>query len=62
MFTLELSEEEREELLRVLETELSDTRIEYRRTRNPDWRDRLEQHENRLSSLLERLKEQAPAL
>ncbi|MCX5771424.1 MAG: hypothetical protein NTZ09_14310 [Candidatus Hydrogenedentes bacterium] len=60
MITLQLSEEEREELLKLIETSFSDTKIEVRRTRNPEWREKLQQREELLASLVSRLKEEVP--
>ena len=61
MITLQLSGEERDELVRLIENALSDTKIELRRTRKPDWRDELQQQEDVLASLLGRLKEKVTA-
>jgi len=60
MITLQLSAEERDELLRLIGSAFSDTKIEFRRTRNPEWRDKLQQQEDMLASLVDRLKEEAP--
>lgn len=54
---LELNPEEAEDLLRLVEAALSDTRVEVRRTDNPEWHDQLAEHEKKLSSLRERLQQ-----
>lgn len=59
MYTIELSSEERDEILKLLENDLADTKIELRRTRNPEWREKLQQEEDMLISLVERLKQVA---
>jgi len=60
MITLQLSAEERDEPLRLIESAFSDTKIEFRRTRNPEWRDKLQQQEDILASLLDRLRREVP--
>jgi ribosome recycling factor len=52
---LEITDEERNELARLVEQALSDMRIETRRTRNPEWHDQLRSEEGLLASLLKRL-------
>ncbi len=54
--TLEITEEEREELVRLLEHCMSETRVEHRHTRNPEWRQRLREEEDLLEGLLSRLR------
>jgi hypothetical protein len=53
---IELSSEERELLVRLVERALSDTRVEIRRTATPDFHDRLLAEEQRLAGLLARLR------
>ena len=53
---LELTAEERDELVQIIEHTLGETRVEVRRTRNPDWHDQLQIEEETLRSLLERLR------
>jgi hypothetical protein len=53
---IELSSEERELLVRLVERALSDTRVEIRRTATPDFHDRLLAEEQHLASLLARLR------
>ena len=53
---LQLSIDERDELARLLETAVSDTRIETRRTRNQTWRDSLRNQKSLLQTLLNRLR------
>jgi hypothetical protein len=53
---LDLNEEERDQLLRLLERELEETRSEFRRTDNPEWRDSIDEEKGVLSSLYKRLK------
>lgn len=54
---LELNPEEAENLLRLVEAALADTRIEVRHTDNPDWRDQLAHHEKALAALRDRLQQ-----
>lgn len=49
--TLTLSGAEREELLRLLERELGDTRVDARRTESPDFRDDVHDRENTIQGL-----------
>ena len=56
MMLLELSPKERDEMVRIVESTLANTREEVRRTRNPEWREWLHEEENILQSVLERLK------
>jgi len=60
MITFELSAEEREEIVKLLENALAETKIEFRRTRNPEWRDKLREEEEMYCALLDRLKQVAP--
>lgn len=53
---LELSAEERDELVRIVENYLSDTRVEVRRTRTAEYRDQLHEEQDLLTGLLEKLK------
>jgi hypothetical protein len=53
---LELSTEDRDLLMRVVEEAWGQLRVEVRRTREPGLHDRLVAEENRLKSLLGRLK------
>jgi hypothetical protein len=43
-------------LVRLVETELSDTRVEVRRTRTPDFHDALEDEKRVLRGMLEKLR------
>ncbi|MCE5228660.1 hypothetical protein LLG95_03580 [bacterium] len=52
---LELNPEEAENLLRLVEAALADTRVEVRRTDNPEWKDELSRHEKDLAALRDRL-------
>jgi hypothetical protein len=53
---LELSEEERTILERIVERALSEMRVEVRRTSTPKYHDELQADEERVKTLLERLK------
>jgi hypothetical protein len=53
---LELSSEDRELLVRIVEKTVGDLRVEVRRTREPAFHDRLVGEEDRLKALLERLR------
>jgi len=53
---LEISSEERELLIRLVERALADTRVEVRRTSTPEFHDRLEAEERELAGLLGRLR------
>jgi hypothetical protein len=53
---LDISPEERDLLVRLVERALSDTRVEVRRTTPPEFHDRLEAEERELASLLVRLR------
>lgn len=53
---VELSSEERELLVGLLERELGEIRTEIRHTRSHDYKDSLKQREKRLQDLLGRLK------
>ena len=50
-----LNAAEREALVALIESQLSDTRVEVRRTGKTEWQDRLREHEDLLRVLLERL-------
>jgi len=54
---LALNETERNALITLLEMQLSDTRVEVRRTGKADWHENLREHEDLLRSLLDRLKQ-----
>lgn len=56
IYNLALNEEEREELLRVLEQCVSETRDEKRHTDSAQYRDRVADEESRLRSLLEKVR------
>jgi hypothetical protein len=58
---VEISAEERELLIRLVERALSDTRVEVRRTKTPEFHDRLQVEEQQLSALLVRLRTGAGA-
>jgi hypothetical protein len=53
---LELAPEDRDLLIRVLETVIGDTRSEVRRTRAPEFHDSLLAEESRLKTLVARLR------
>jgi hypothetical protein len=53
---VELSEHERELLATLAEGALSETRVEVRRTRNPDWREDLQTKEHDLQMILDKLR------
>ena len=53
---LEISAEERDLLARILERDLSETRIEARRTSTRTYHDQLQHEEAMLRTLLERLR------
>ena len=52
---MELTEEERLELLKLTEGSLAETRVEIRHTKNRDWKDELHKEEDMLRGLLEKL-------
>jgi hypothetical protein len=54
-FNLKVSAEERAELLRLLQRELGDTRVEVHRTHTPAYRDQVLHQENLVRALLEKL-------
>jgi hypothetical protein len=58
-YTLVVNEEERKELLHVLEDFLIETHMENRRTDNLEFRAELRQEENVLKSLLQKVKQLA---
>jgi hypothetical protein len=58
---VEISAEERELLIRLVERALSDTRVEVRWTKTPEFHDRLQVEEQQLSALLARLRTVAGA-
>ena len=53
---VEISAEERELLIHLVERALSDTRVEVRRTKTPEFHDRLQAEERQLGALLARLR------
>jgi len=53
---LDLSCEERDLLIRIVERALSDIRVEVRRTTTPEFHDRLQAEEMQLGGLLGRLR------
>lgn len=57
MLNIELNHQEWDELTKLVENALSETKVELRRTRNPEWREKLQEEENILDSLLGRLRE-----
>lgn len=52
---LRISTAEREELIKMVAASISNTRIEIRHTRTPEWHDQLREEERRLSTLLGKL-------
>ena len=56
---LELSIEDRELLIHLVEGAISQHRVEVRRTREPSFHDRLVEEEEQLKALLERLQKLA---
>ncbi len=54
---LELNPEEAENLLRLVEAAIADTRVEVRRTDNHEWKDQLARHERELAALRDRLQQ-----
>jgi hypothetical protein len=55
-FTLVLNEREREELLRLLEQSLKDTRVEVHRTHTPGYRENVQLEEALLRGLLDKVR------
>jgi hypothetical protein len=53
---LDISSDDRDILIRLVERALSDTRVEVRRTTTPEFHDRLEAEERELAGLLVRLR------
>jgi ribosome recycling factor len=53
---LELTQEDRELLVRILERTIGDTRVEVRRTRAPAMHDELIADEKRMKALVEQLR------
>lgn len=53
---LDLSSEDRDLLIGIVEQTIGQLRVEVRRTRKPSFHDRLVNEEERLKSILERLK------
>jgi hypothetical protein len=52
---LEISPEEKNMLVGLLEAALADIRVEVRRTRTPDFHDRLQRDEEQLETLLRKI-------
>ena len=50
-----LSPEERQYLLRILETAIGESRVEAHRTHTPDFRERVHEEQNLLKNLLSKL-------
>lgn len=59
-FTLKIGEEERAELLRILEASLAETHMERRRTEAPRYHDEVVLQENRIRTLLEKVRRLGP--
>jgi hypothetical protein len=55
-YTLTLSEEERSELLRILESSLVETHAERRRTESPSYQGAVEREESLLRNLTEKVR------
>jgi hypothetical protein len=55
-FILAMDEMEHAELLKLLERELRDTRVEARRTESPDYQDEVHHQESILEGLIEKLR------
>jgi hypothetical protein len=53
---LEITADERELLIQLLDRALSDTRVEVRRTATPEFHDKLQHEERRLGDLLDRVR------
>jgi hypothetical protein len=53
---LQISAEERDVLVTIVERALSETRVEVRRTTTPDFHDRLQVEEQQIRALLDRLR------
>jgi hypothetical protein len=60
-FTLTLSENERAELLRLLEESLKDTRVEVHRTHTPGYRENVQLEESILRGLLQKVRADSTA-
>ncbi len=52
---LSITKAEQEELVKMVVRSLSNTRVELRRTRQPEWHDQLRDEETRLNKLLGKL-------
>lgn len=55
-FTLQLSDEERTELLQLVEHSLKETRVEVHRTHTPDYRASVQHEEGVLRNILAKLR------
>jgi hypothetical protein len=55
-FTLTLDEQERAQLLVLLEREVRETHVEARRTESPDYQDEIHHQESVLHALIEKLR------
>ena len=53
---IQIDAEERDELVGLLERELGDTRVEFRRTKSQEWRQGLNNEEHVIERLIEKLK------
>jgi hypothetical protein len=58
-YNLSINEEEREELLRILEQYLVDTHVERRRTEKPSYHDQVVHEESVVRSLTEKVRQLA---
>jgi hypothetical protein len=56
-FTLTLTEEERAQLLSLLEQARRDAHVEARRTENPDYQERIHHQETVLKGLIDKLRQ-----
>lgn len=54
--TVTLSEEERDTILQLLETELGETRVEVHHTHTPDFRDKVKHREVVTAALIEKFR------
>jgi len=54
-FTIELTEEERAEMTRLLRQALGETRVEIHRTHTPEYRERVMDEQSLLRGLLEKI-------
>ncbi len=61
-FTLVIDDQERSELLRILERALGEARVEAHHTHTPDYREEVQQEEALLRGLLQRVRRSSPAV